>query len=57
MGLLALVDQEGRPVAFIIGNYRVEVWSHMEAASMDELSQALEVANTERKADHGNNKS
>jgi len=49
MALLALVDDCGRPVAFILGKYHIEVWAHMECASMDELEQVLSVADYERR--------
>ena len=49
MGLLALVDDCGRPVAFIMGNYRIEVWAHMESASMEELDGVLSAADFNRR--------
>lgn len=53
MGLLALVDNSGRPVAFILGNYRIEVWAHMENASMEELERVLSAADFNRRNDDG----
>jgi hypothetical protein len=53
MGLLALVDSEGRPIAFILGNYRIQIWSHMEAASMEELNEVLSAADFNRRNSDG----
>jgi hypothetical protein len=57
MGLLALVDSEGRPLAFILGDYRIQIWAHMEAASMEELNEVLSAAEFNRRKSDGGTQS
>lgn len=57
MALIAIVDNDERPIAFILGPYKIQIWHHMESASMEELSEALSVAESAREVDHDSNKS